>query len=117
MTKPDDTAVGRFEMEVDCPDCAGSGVTKLRAWADLDGLDRMEVESIAELNIEDIRQLANYGEGGIDGECKPCAPAAAAAQNLAELGGSTPSMHEVPRRRPSSSLAALLSQSRQQRRG
>lgn len=113
MTKPAATP-DRFERDIECNSCDGKP-TRLRAWADLNGLDRMEVESIAELSMDDIRTLAHYGEGGIDGECETCAPAAA-AQHLAKLGGCAASMPEVPRRQPVSSLEALLIPGRQQRR-
>ena len=35
----------------------------LRAWANLNGLDCIEVESIEELRIADIRRIASYGKG------------------------------------------------------
>lgn len=96
----DETDRARFEREIECTNCEGKP-TRLRAWADLNGLDRMEVESIAELSDDDVRRLASYGEGGVDGECEPCAPTTA-AQRLADLGGTEPSAPEVPRRRPAS---------------
>lgn len=102
MRNSDELKVEHFEIEIDCPDCE-SGRMKVLAWADLNGLDRMEVETVAELRIEDIRRLASYGEGGIDGECDPRtppAPPAAVAQRLGELGGSLPRLAGVPRRRP-----------------
>lgn len=115
MTRPVATP-DRFERDIECDSC-DSKPTRLRAWADLNGLDRMEVESIAELSMDDIRTLAHYGEGGIDGECETCAPAATAtAQHLGELGGCATSMLEVPRRPPSSSPEALLIPGRQHRR-
>jgi hypothetical protein len=101
MAKPDNTVVERFEKEIVCPIC-NSGKAELRAWADLNGLDRMEVESIAELSIEDIRRLASYGEGGIEGKCTPCAKAVPASGRLAELGGISSSMPEPRRRRRAS---------------
>lgn len=63
----------------------------MRAWADLDGLDRMEVESIAELTDDDVQRLASYGEGGIERQCDQCA-------ETAEGGGAAPDMASVPRR-------------------
>jgi hypothetical protein len=99
MTTPGATQ-DRFEREIECTDHEGQP-TRLRVWADLNGLDRMEVESIAELSVDDIRRLARYGEGGIDGACDRCAPPAP-AQRLTELGGTSPSMPEVARRRPDS---------------
>lgn len=99
--KQSDENDSRFECDVDCPNC-DSDPTKLRGWASLDGLDRMEVESIAELSVEEFRQLEKYSEGGINGECRSCAravttPAPSSAPHLAELGGSSPSMPYVPR--------------------
>lgn len=106
MSKSQETADERFEMQIDCPDYVG-GRTTLRAQANLNGLDRMEVESIAELNVDDIRQLVSYGKGGIDSDCEPCAPPAT-VQRLAELGGTSLSTPEVPRRRPTSGRQVLL---------
>jgi hypothetical protein len=96
MTKSAKNKQDRFEREIECGSCDGKP-TKLRAWADLNGLDRMEVESIAELNVDNIRRLASYGEGGIDGECEPCATSVT-VQRLAKLGGTSALMPKVRRR-------------------
>lgn len=98
MTKLVENASARFERESYCPHC-GNGGTKLRAWANINGLDRMEVESISELSDDDVRLLASYGEGGIDGTCEGCTSTRAASQRLAALGGTATCMNEVPRRR------------------
>ena len=87
----------RFEREIECTSCDGKP-TRLRAWADLNGLDRMEVESIAELSDDDVRRLASYGEGGIEGQCDPCAETGEGGGTLADLGGAAPDMASVPRR-------------------
>jgi hypothetical protein len=96
MTKPAEKKRDRFEREIECP--TDGQPIKRRVWASLDGLDRMEVESIGELRLDDIRKLASYGEGGIDSECEPCA-LPAAGRRLAQLGGASPAMPTVPRRR------------------
>ncbi len=77
MSQQADHTADKFEREVDCPTCEHER-NKLRAWANLDSLDRMEVESIAQLSDADVRLLAYYGEGGIDGACGPCASGQAA---------------------------------------
>lgn len=98
MNQQADQTSDQFEREIDCPTCEREG-TKLRAWARLDGLDRLEVESIAQLSDADVRLLAHYGEGGIDGACGPCASGQSAHERLAALGGAAPGMPEVPRGR------------------
>lgn len=98
MNQQADHAADQFEREVDCPTCEHER-TKLRAWASLDGLDRMEVESIAQLSDADVHLLAQYGEGGVDGACGTCARGHSANERLAALGGAAPSMPEVPRGR------------------
>lgn len=98
MNQQADHTSDQFEREIDCPTCERER-TKLRAWASLDGLDRLEVESIAQLSDADVRLLAHYGEGGIDGACQPCASAQSAHERLAALGGAAPGMPEVPRSR------------------
>lgn len=98
MNQQADHTSDQFEREVDCPTCEHER-TKLRAWASLNGLDRMEVEAIAQLSDADVRLLTEYGEGGIDGACGRCAPGQSAHERLAALGGAAPGMPEVPRRR------------------
>jgi len=98
MNQQVDDTNDQFEREIDCPTCGREG-TKLRAWASLDGLDRLEVESIAQLSDADVYLLAHYGEGGIDGACGPCEPGQSANERLAALGGAAPCMPEVPRGR------------------
>lgn len=98
MNQQADNTTDQFEREVDCPTCEDEPI-KLRAWASLDGVDRMEVESIAQLSGADVRLLAQYCEGSIEGACGPCAPGQLAHERLAALGGAAPGMPEVPRGR------------------
>lgn len=62
-------------------------------------MDRLGVESIAQLSDADVRLLANYGEGGDDGACEPCAPGQLANKHLAAPGAAASGMPEVRRGR------------------
>lgn len=69
----DQIKTDKFHRAIDCDECPSNGPkTQLQAWITQDGLDRLEAESIDFVDDDDVRRLAGYGEGGVEGHCEPC---------------------------------------------